>query len=100
MNKPAYCLFVAPNINDACIAHFCALHKMNIIYYGGTFLIVPLPLNVFQKIVDDSYKASYVPEPSHVKRFFERSNEIANEFDNEKVWYDKITKEALNWLTE
>ena len=99
-NKPAYCLFIAPNINDACIAHFYALHKMNISYYGGTSTIVPLPLNVFQKMVDDSYKASYIPEPSHVKRFFDRSNEIANECDNEKVWYEKITNEALNWLTE
>lgn len=99
-NKPAYCLFIAPNINDACIAHFYALHKMNISYYGGTSTIVPLPLNVFQKMVDDSYKASYIPEPRHVKRFFDRSNEIANECDSEKVWYEKITNEALNWLTE
>jgi len=29
-NKPAYCLFIAPNINEACVAHFYALHKMNI----------------------------------------------------------------------
>ena len=99
-NKPAYCLFIAPNINDACIAHFYALHKMNISYYGGTSTIIPLPLNVFQKMVDDSYKASYIPEPKHVKRFFDRSNELANECDNEKVWYEKITNEALNWLTE
>ncbi len=99
-NKPAYCLFVAPNINNACIAHFYALHKMNISYYGGTSTIVPLPLNVFQKMVYDSYKASYVPEPRHVKRFFERSNEIVNECDNEKVWFEKITEEALNWLTD
>ena len=99
-NKPAYCLFVAPNINDACIAHFYALHKMNISDYRGTSTIVPLPLNVFQKMVNDSYKASYVPEPRHVKRFFARSNEIANECDNEKVCYEKITGEALNWLTD
>jgi len=99
-NKPAYCLFIAPNINDACIAHFYTLHKMNIRYYGGTSTIVPLPLNIFQKMVDDSYKAPYIPEPKHVKRFFDRSNELANECDNEKVWYEKITNEALNWLTE
>ena len=99
-SKPAYCLFIAPNINDACIAHFYALHKMNISYYGGTSTIVPLPLNIFQKMVDDSYKASYIPEPRHVKRFFDRSNEIANECDDEKVWYEKITNEALNWLKE
>jgi len=97
-NKPAYCLFIAPNINEACIAHFYALHKMNISYYGGTSTIVPLPLKIFQKMVDDSYKASYIPEPKHIKRFFDRSNEIANECDNEKVWYEKISAEAMNWL--
>ncbi|GAB6011561.1 PDDEXK family nuclease [Viscerimonas tarda] len=78
--------------------HFYMLHKTNIRYYGGTSIIVPLPLNIFQKMVDDSYKASYIPNPQHVKRFFERSNEIANACDNEKMWYEEITNEALNWL--
>lgn len=98
--KPAYCLFIAPNINDACKAHFYALHKMNIQYYGGTSTIVPLPLTVFIKMVQDSYNANYIPEPRHVQRFFERSNELANSTDNEVDWYNGITQEALNWLTE
>jgi len=98
--KPAYCLFIAPNINDACKAHFYALHKMNIQYYGGTSTIVPLPLNVFIKMVQDSHNANYIPEPRHVQRFFERSNELANSTDNEVDWYNGITQEALNWLTE
>ncbi len=97
--KPAYCLFIAPNINDACKAHFYALHKMNILYYGGTSTIVPLPLSVFIKMVEDSYNANYVPEPRHVQRFFERSNELAISTDNEVDWYNRITQEALNWLT-
>ncbi len=96
--KPAYCLFIAPNINDACIAHFYALHKMNISYYGGKSTIVPLPLSIFLKMVEDSHKASYVPEPQHVQRFFEHSNELAESTDNEKDWYTGITEEALNWL--
>jgi hypothetical protein len=98
--KPSYCLFIAPEINEACIAHFYALHKMNISYYGGQSTIVPIPLNIFQKMIDDSYKAAYTPQPQHVKRFFERSNEIAATSEDEKVWYKKITAEALNWLRE
>jgi hypothetical protein len=98
--KPAYCLFIAPNINDSCKAHFYALHKMNIQFYGGTSTIVPLPLSVFRKMVEDSYNANYVPEPRHVQIFFERSNELANSTDNEVDWYNGITQEALNWLTE
>jgi len=99
-NKPAYCLFIAPNINEACIAHFYALHKMNISYYGGTSTIIPLPLTIFLKMVEDSHRASYVPEPKHIKQFFESSNELANTTDNEKEWYNRITDKALNWLAE
>lgn len=99
-NKPAYSLFIAPKINEACIAHFYALHKMNISYYGGTSTIVPLPLNVFLKMIEDSHKASYVPEPRHVQRFFEYSNELANSTNNETEWYNEIMKKALNWLIE
>jgi hypothetical protein len=98
-NKPAYCLFIAPKINEACIAHFYALHKMNISYYGGTSTIVPLPLSVFIKMVEDSNNADYVPEPKHIQRFFERSNELANTTTSEVEWYNGITNEALNWLT-
>ncbi|MBW6459322.1 MAG: AlwI family type II restriction endonuclease [Bacteroidales bacterium] len=98
--KPAYCLFIAPIINEACIAHFYALHKMNIYYYGGSSTIVPLPLSVFIKMVEDSYNASYIPEPSHIKRFFERSIELTHLTDNEVEWYRGITQEALNWLRQ
>lgn len=99
-NKPAYCLFIAPNINNACIAHFYALHKMNISYYGGISTIVPLPLNIFIKMIEDSHNANYVPEPRHIQQFFEHSNELANSTNNEREWYNGITQKALNWLTE
>lgn len=97
-DKPAYCLFVAPNINEACIAHFYVLYKINISYYGGTSTIVPLPLSVFIKMLEDSYNADYIPEPKHVQRFFERSNELVKMTNNELDWYKGITQEALNWL--
>jgi hypothetical protein len=72
---------------------------MNINYYGGTSTIVPLPLNVFIKMVEDSHNADYIPEPRHIQRFFERSNELANSTNTEEEWYSEITQEALNWLT-
>lgn len=97
-NKPAYCLFIAPKINEACIAHFYALHKVNISYYGGFSTIIPLPLSVFIKMVGDSHNAEYIPEPIHLQRFFERSSEIANSTESEVEWYNGITQEALNWL--
>lgn len=96
--KPCYCLFVAPTINEACIAHFYALHNMNISYYGGKSVIIPLPLNLFQKMLEDSYKANYTPNPSQVKRFFEYSEELAKKCGDETIWYERITEKALNWL--
>ncbi len=96
--KPCYCLFVAPAINEACIAHFFALHHLNIAFYGGKSAIVPLPLDVFRKMLEDSYKADYTPNPEHIRHFFERSVEIANSGCNEKQWFEEVKKEAIDWL--
>lgn len=97
--KPCYCLFVAPTINEASVAHFFALHNMNISYYGGKSTIIPLPLNIFQKMLEDSYRASYTPNPSHVRRLFEHSEALAKNCENEKAWYAQIKEMALNWLS-
>ena len=72
---------------------------MNITYYGGKSTIVPLPLNIFKKMLEDSYKATYTPQPNQVKRFFERSNELVEICENEQVWYEQMKQEALNWLS-
>lgn len=98
-NKAAYCLFIAPTINDACIAHFYALHKMNISYYGGTSVIIPLSLSLFRKMIEDSYKADYIPNPSNVRSFFESSTKIALETNDEKEWYKQIEHIASQWLS-
>lgn len=97
--KPCYCLFVAPTINEASVAHFFALHNMNISYYGGKSTIIPLPLNIFRKMLEDSYRASYTPNPSHVRRLFEHSEALAKNCENEKAWYNQIKEMALNWLS-
>lgn len=97
-NKPTYCLFVAPTINEACIAHFYTLHHLSVSYYGGKCTIVPLPLSVFRKMVEDSYQASYTPNPQQVLHFFEQSVRFAQEYHNEQEWYSAITATALHWL--
>ncbi len=98
--KPCYCLFVAPTINEACIAHFYGLHNLNISYYGGKSVIIPLPLNIFQKMLEDSYKADYTPNPTQVRSFFEYSESLAKTCEDENTWYEQIKEKALNWLNE
>lgn len=97
-DKPCYCLFVAPNINEACIAHFFILHRTNVAFYGGKSVIVPLPVYIFQKMLEDSYKASYTPNPKQVQSFFEYSKELANKCESEQEWYDGVCAKAMNWL--
>lgn len=98
--KEAYCLFIAPKINEACIAHFFMLHKMNIAFYGGKSVIVPIDITTFRKMLTDSYKAAYQPDPRQVKSLFDYSLEIAQRVDNEVEWYSKVKEKALNWLCE
>ena len=81
-----------------CVAHFFGLHHINISYYGGKSVIIPLPLNVFQKMLENSYKASYTPNPIHVKNFFEQSVKIANSGCSETEWYEEMKRTAINWL--
>ena len=96
--RETYGLFIAPTINEACIAQFYMLYHTNISYYGGKSAIVPLPLNIFRKMVEDSFKADYMPKSNQVKAFFEYSKEIAKSSSNEQDWYRKITEKALDWL--
>lgn len=81
--KDAYCLFIAPKINESCIAYFYALHTMNIAFYGGKSVIVPLELDVFINMVEQSYKAGYVPNPQQVKSIFKYSLEQAKKSADE-----------------
>lgn len=99
IGKDAYCLFIAPKINEACIAHFFMLHKTNIAFYGGKSVIVPIDINTFRKMLTDSYKADYKPNPKQVRSLFEYSLEVAESVDNEVEWYTKVTERAMNWLS-
>lgn len=96
--KPCYCLFIAPTINDASIAFFYMLHKTNLAMYGGKSTVIPLPLPLFQKMVEDSYKASYLPNSDNIKAFFETSNTLAQQTEDERAWYKGISEKAMNWL--
>lgn len=97
-NKTAYCFFIAPRINDAVIAHFFTLHKLNVAFYGGKSVIIPIELDVFEKMVQQSNDASYVPNPQQVKAFCDFSMQVASSVDNEREWYNAVKAKALNWL--
>lgn len=96
--KEAYCFFIAPKINESCIAHFFTLHLTNIAYYGGKSVIIPLELDVFRKMVEQSHNASYMPNPEQVRKLCEYSMEVAQKAKDEQEWYSSVKNMALNWL--
>jgi len=97
-DKPCYCLFIAPHINPSCVAFFYLLYLQDLKIYGGKLAIVPLPLNIFRKMIEDSYKSSYSPTPNHIKTFFDDVIHLANDSSNESTWFEAVKDRALHWL--
>jgi len=96
--KETFCLFIAPKINEASIAHFFTLSKTNISYYGGTSIIVPLELDVFMKMVENSYGAKFIPTPQHIRELFDYAQEVANTAQDETQWYKQLQERASKWV--
>lgn len=98
IDKEVYCLFIAPKINNACIAHFFTLSKTNISYYGGKSIIVPMPLDTFIQMVKNSYQAPFIPTPQHIRELFDYATAESKKDIDEIEWYNNIQKKAINWL--
>lgn len=98
VGKQTYCFFIAPRINENCIAYIWMLYRTPLPIYGGTCTILPLPLDVFQKMVDDSYKASYTPNPAHIEALCKRAEKLALEIADPNAWHTALTEVALEWL--
>jgi len=96
--KDTYCLFIAPNINPAVVAHFFTLNRTNISYYGGKSKIIPLDLDLFMKLVENSYNYRTQPKSSDVRRLLDMIINKVDTSENETEWYDYIQECASNWL--
>ena len=96
--KDAYCLFIAPTINQASLAHFFALNKIGISYYGGKTKIIPLDLDQFMRLVENSYNYHTQPTPYNIRQFLDevmRQEELATD---ENDWNERIQNCVAQWL--
>lgn len=98
IGKQTYCFFIAPKINENCIAYIWMLYRTPLPIYGGTCTILPISLEVFQKMIDDSYKASYIPNPSQVEDLCKEAERLALNSTDPNHWYMNLTEVTLNWL--
>lgn len=97
--KDTYCIFVAPVVNNACLAHFYALNQIGISYYGGKTKIVPLDLDQFMTLVEHSYNYPTTPNKTQIRQLLDNIlyQEILS--DNENDWNERIQSCVKNWLS-
>lgn len=98
VNKDTYCLFVAPTINAATLAHFYGLNHLSIALYGGKSKIVPLELDQFMKLVENSYNYKSQPTPNDVRHFLDLAIEQGELAADENDWRDRIQNCVDTWL--
>lgn len=96
--KEAYCLFIAPTINKASLAHFFALNKIGISYYGGKTKIIPLELDQFMQLVENSYTYHTRPTPQDIQQFLDEVMRQEELSVDENDWNDKIQNCVKKWL--
>jgi hypothetical protein len=94
-DKDVYCIFIAPVISGATLAHYYNLHKTNIAYYGGKSKIIPLDLETFQEILQRAYTADHKPTSVNLKRFVSKATEWAHTSSDEVDWFSKVKEEAV-----
>lgn len=97
--KDAYCLFIAPTINKACLAHFFALNKIDVSYYGGKPKIIPLELDQFMRLVENSYSCCAQPTPQDIRQFLDEVIRQEAFAVDENDWNDKIRQCVAQWFT-
>ncbi len=96
--KNAYCFFIAPTISEASIAYCYTMYRMNLAFYAGTTEIIPLNLDTFIEMVNQTSKCGYVPDSEQIKKLCEYAKIQANNSADEKEWFNKIQKKAKEWL--
>lgn len=96
--KETYCLFIAPSINAATLAHFYGLNHVPIALYGGKSKIIPLELEQFMRLVENSYNYKTQPAPADVRRFLDLAIEQGELASDENDWRERIQNCVDTWL--
>lgn len=96
--KETYCLFIAPSINAATLAHFYGLNHVPIALYGGKSKIIPLELDQFMQLVENSYNYRTQPIAADVRCFLDAVIEQGEMAADENDWRERIQNCVDMWL--
>lgn len=95
--QDTYCLFVTKKLNPATLAHFYALHKIDIAYYGGKAKIIPLEVKEFKTLLKTAYLSTNKPKSIDIYNFVNSATEVVKDVQNESDWYESITALTEHW---
>lgn len=96
--KDTYCLFIAPTINPATLAHFYGLNHVPIALYGGKSKIIPIELDQFMRLVENSYNHTTQPAPADVRGFLDLALEQGELSTDENDWKKRLQQCVDKWL--
>lgn len=96
--KDTYCLFIAPTINPATLAHFYGLNHLSIALYGGKSKIIPLELDQFMRLIENSYNYKTQPVPHDIRRFLDYAIKLCEKATDENHWRCGIQACVDTWL--
>ena len=96
--KETYCLFIAPTINPATLAHFYGLNHLSIALYGGKSKIIPLELDQFMRLIENSYNYATQPAAKDIRRFLDCAIMLCEKATDENDWRSGIQDCVNMWL--
>lgn len=98
IQKEAYCIFIAPIVDDGTKAFFFNLNKGFTKRYGGATKIIPLTLNRFIEFINVGVENKF-SDPSKLKNWLENQWVINQTIDDEEAWSNSIEKSLLKWAS-
>lgn len=96
--KDSYCIFIAPKVSEATLAHFYSLHKINIKRYGGKSKIIPIALDAFIDMLKCANENREKVSSDKLKIYLDTICNKVNDFDDEEQWFMFINKLCKSWI--
>lgn len=95
--RDTYCLFVAPRLNPAAVAHFFVLHRVRVAHYGGLTRVIPLDLEDLRRMLADAHRAPMRPTALQIRAFVNAAAGAALTAEDEMAWRTDIQRLADSW---
>jgi hypothetical protein len=96
--KETYCIFIAPNIHDGCLAHFFNLNRFNTKHYGGKTKIIPLSLDKFIDFINVGVACGF-SNPNKLKGWLESQWGLNQTIEDEESWQIEVENSILEWAS-